>query len=217
MSAARAIPPVEELAQTITITYANNALTVSPSGAIVTLGEQVTFTNGSTQTSITITFNPNPLGPPLGPGPTLFSNMTLGPGAFQTQTAPNSDGSVNYNVTVNGAPYGPYVIQVGPNGSMVVQLSTSASGTVYSPDHVAIPLRSATGSGGLSIQPSGFTIAWDTTDPLSPGLQSSGGGSQVGPNILSGNYGYSASPASPPPADTRVLGGGTGGKVIIRS
>ena len=215
MSAARAIPPMEEVVQTINITYANNALTVSPSGPIVADGELITFTNGSSQDSITITFNPNPLGPPLGPGPTLFNNMTLGPGASQTQTAPSSDGSVNYNVTVNGVSYGPYVIQVGPNGVMVVQLSTSASGTVYNPPDVAIPLHSATGGGGLSIQPTGFNISWNPTDPLSPGLPRSGGGSQSGPNILSGTYPYSASASAP--HHQKALGGGGGGRVIIRS
>jgi len=217
MSAARAIPPMEEVVQTIIITYANNALTVSPSGPIVAGGELITFTNGSTQGSITITFNPNPLGPPLGPGPTLFNNMTLGPGASQTQTAPSSDGSVNYNVIVNGTSYGPYVIQVGPNGVMIVQLSTSASGTVYSPQDVAIPLHSATGGGGLSIQPAGFNITWKTTDPLSPTLPRSGGGSQSGPNVLSGDYDYSAAPSNAPHPHQKTLGGGGGGRVIIRS
>jgi hypothetical protein len=200
MSAARNLPPLEDPVKDISITYANSVLTVSPQGVIVAKGEQVNFANtASSQAAINITFNPNPPGPP--PGPTPFTNITdLQPGESNSQTAPNSDGSVNYTVTAGGTTFGPYAIQVG-NGPLYVQIDNG----VNSPKKAVIPVGGTLRIVDTANNP--WYVKWDGgANPFTPPLTTVGNHQAT---LGAGEYDYKFSEGGP------LLGGGGGGGIIV--
>jgi hypothetical protein len=202
MSAARNLPPLEDPVQDITITYANSTLTLSPQGVIIAKGEQVNFMNSqSSQAAINITFNPNPPGPPAGP--TMFTNITnLQPGATNSQTAPSTDGSVNYTVTAGGKTYGPYAIQAGV-GPLYVQVTNEKGQGNCLPDPAVIPL-----GGNLRMAETdhhSYTVGWEGgSNPFNPPLSTVGSHQAT---ASAGEYEYTVSEG---PAE-----GGGGGKIIV--
>lgn len=209
MSAARNIPPMEDTVQIISITYANSTLTVSPQGIIIAPGEQVSFANsGSSQAPIGVTFSANPPGPPAGS--TLFTNITnLQPGSTQPQTAPNSNGSVNYMVTAGATSYGPFAIQVG-NGPLYIQVTNSNC----LPDPAVIPPRGKLAMFSADSGNDSYNVNWTGTngDPFTPPIQTAVSGMQnnvvsVGTPTL-GQYTYKVTRAP--------IEGNGGGKVIVK-
>ncbi len=210
MCAARNFPPANDTVQQISISYVNATLTLTPQGVIIAAGEQVSFVNSAgSQGAISITFNPNPPSPPTSP--TMFNNISnLQPGSSQTQTAPNTNGSVNYTVTAGGNSFGPYAIQVGI-GPLYIQISNNDC----EPGIAAIPPRGmllmySTDSGSKA----SYNVLWPGSGagPFTPPIQTAAGGMQN--NVASagsatvGQYSYTV---SKPPLESPG-----GGKVIIR-
>ncbi|MGA2355053.1 MAG: hypothetical protein ABSG02_11175 [Terriglobales bacterium] len=191
----------------------DNTFTPTPQGVVVQQGDQVEFQNGS-GVDIIIEFAANPPGQPVYPN----MNLPVANGTTASFTAPSYDASANYGIYQGSTQEsGPWVVQVGI-GPMFVQLS-GLSGVSYAPPTVAIPQGSATtGKGQLVIMPAlssgNYTIAWGSTDPVTPPLGASGTSSHAA-SSAPGEYLYTATSNNPCPEETVFSGGG--GKVIIRS
>lgn len=223
MSAARNIPFENNVAaKNITI---DSSFTPTPQGVILAVGQPVTFTNNSGALINSIQFPPNPLGPPLGDGPTLLTEITdLASGHTspeQTPNAPNpAPGSVNYFIfDEDGIQYGPYSIQVGSSVPMVVQVAEVNGKVTYTPQVAAIPAR-----GGLQMTgDNNYNVMWGAQgDPVSPSLlQIFRGGMKANAIHTSAKppneYPYGATLIPGRKVKGQSVGGGGGGKIIIRN
>jgi len=173
MAAARHIPTPETAGLTVTFVWNGSTLTNNCPSAIVAVGSEVTFANSSTSSAaITITFAPNPPGVTNPPGARLFSQttITIQPGLNSgVLTLPaNTNGAVNYTVSVNGNQVGgPYAIQAG-TGPLYVQITDFTP----NPYEVAVPPTVGNSEGKLEMystdEPS-YTVQWPAVNPF-PGL-----------------------------------------------
>ena len=206
MATARVLPRTQT-AETINFTWNGSTLTVSPQGVILTLGQSIIFANSPSSTApITIEFLPNI------PGPYLFGNpplqITVAAGANSQQTPAAVNGSVNYNVVVNGAKVGgPYAIQNGASaaGGGPIYIQVSGINAVTIPDTVAVP------KGGTLEVKSMDTNSYNVGCPgaFTPNIARDG--QEVTATASPGTYNYTAGLKNSP-----VLGIG-GGKVIIQN
>ena len=208
MATARVLPRIQT-AQTINFTWNGTTLTVSPQGVIVDINQSIIFANAQSSTApITIQFLANP------PGPYLFGNpptqISVAAGANKQLTPAAVNGSVNYNVSVNGTQVGgPYAIQNGQSaaggGPIYIQVSDSSGIAVTIPDTVAVPQGGTVEVKAIDTHsytiscPSGFTPAFKSD------------GQEVTATGSAGTYDYSADVKDSP------MGGDGGGHIIIVS
>ncbi len=174
MAAARQIPRPETAGLTVTFVWNGSTLTNNTPAKIVAVGSDVTFVNSSSSVAaITINFAPNPPGVSNPPGPVLFtpSSITIQPGNNSgALTLPaNTNGAVNYTVSVNGTQEGgPYAIQAG-TGPLYVQITNFTP----SPGEAAVPSTVSSSQQGMleiySTDQTSYTIKWPVTNPF-PGL-----------------------------------------------
>jgi len=167
MAAARHIPTPETDSLTVTFVWNGSTLTNNYPSEIVVVGSQVTFANSSSSSAaITITFAPNP------PGARLFAQTTItiqpGQNSGALTLPADTNGAVNYTVSVNGNEVGgPYAIQAG-SGPLYVQITNF----VPNPNEVAVPPTVGSSQGMLEMystdQPY-YTIKWPAFNPF-PGL-----------------------------------------------
>jgi hypothetical protein len=229
MAAARHIPTPETAGLTVTFVWNGSTLTNNYPSEIVAVGSEVTFANSSSSSAaITITFAPNPPGITNPPGAPLFTptTITIQPGQNSgARTLPaNTNGAVNYTVSVSGTQVGgPYAIQAG-TGPLYVQITDF----IPNPNEVAVPPTAGSSQGMLEMYSTDepyYTVQWPALNPF-PGLTKayiSGSTSnkayaQSGPATI---YSYTI-PDPPTAAESGTvrpspIAIGGGGKVVIQS
>jgi hypothetical protein len=174
MAAVRHIPRPETAGLTVTFVWNGSILTNNAPAKIVAVGSDVTFVNSSSSVAaITINFAPNPPGVSNPPGPPLFTQntITIQPGQNSGALAlpANTNGAVNYTVSVNGNQEGgPYAIQAG-TGPLYVQITNFTP----NPGEAAVPATVSSSQQGMlemySTDQTSYTIKWPAMNPF-PGL-----------------------------------------------
>lgn len=174
MAAVRHIPRPEAAALTITFVWNGSTLANSNPAEIVDVGSDVTFANSSSSVAaITINFAPNPPGVSNPPGARLFTQTSITIPAGQNSGAlplpANTNGAVNYTVTVNGNQEGgPYAIQAG-TGPLYVQITNFTP----NPGEATVPSTVSSSQQGMlemySTDQPYYSIKWPAFNPF-PGL-----------------------------------------------